>query len=50
MEKNYSKTSFHELLQVEKDNLIAEINERVKRKKELMNPNDKYDTDNELLH
>ena len=41
--------SIEELLKDEQDKLLAEIKEKVERKKRLMNPDDKYDTDNELL-
>ena len=41
--------SIKELLKDEQDKLLAEIKEKVERKKRLMNPDDKYDTDNELL-
>ena len=49
MEKNDSKKSIQEQLKEEQDNLLTEINEKAKKRKALMNPNDKYDTDNELL-
>jgi len=45
MGKNDNTVSVQELLQVEKDNLIAEINEKVKRRKLLMNPDCNYDVD-----
>jgi len=38
MEKNDSKKSIQEQLKEEQDNLLAEINEKVKRRKKLMNP------------
>ena len=41
--------SIKELLKDEQDKLLAEIKEKVERKKRLVNPDDKYDTDNELL-
>ncbi len=40
---NNSKKSFQVLLQVEQDNLLAEINEKAKRRKKLMNPDTTYD-------
>jgi len=43
MEKNDSKKSIQELLQEEQDNLLAEINEKVKRRKLLMDPDTTYD-------
>jgi hypothetical protein len=38
-----------QLLEEEKDKLLADIREKAKRKKKLMKPHDKYDDDNELL-
>ena len=38
MEKNDSKKSIQEQLKEEQDNLLAEINEKAKRRKKLMNP------------
>ena len=48
MEKKASK-SMAEQLKEEQDKVLVEIKEKAERKKRLMNPNDKYDTDNELL-
>ena len=42
MKINYSKKSFQELLQEEQYNLLAEINEKVKTRKLLMNPDSNY--------
>ncbi len=43
MEKNDSKKSIQELLKEEQDNLLAEINEKAKRRKKLMDPDTTYD-------
>jgi len=43
MEKNDSKKSIEEQLKEEQDNLLAEINEKAKRRKKLMNPDSTYD-------
>ncbi len=43
MKINYSKKSFQEVLQEEQYNLLAEINEKVKTRKLLMNPDSTYD-------
>ncbi len=43
MEKNDSKKSVKELLKEEQEKLLAEINEKVKRRKSLMNPDANYD-------
>jgi len=45
MQINYSKKSFQELLQEEQYNLLSEINEKVKTRKLLMNPDINYDID-----
>jgi hypothetical protein len=39
---NNSKKSFQVLLQVEQYNLLAEINEKAKKRKALMNPDTNY--------
>jgi len=43
MEKNDSKKSVKELLKEEQDKLLAEINEKAKRRKKLMTPDSTYD-------
>ena len=43
MGKNDYKKSVEELLKEEQDNLLAEINEKAKRRKKLMNPDTTYD-------
>jgi len=40
---NNSKKSFQVLLQEEQYNLLAEINEKAKERKALMNPDENYD-------
>ncbi len=40
---NNSKQSFQVLLQEEQYNLLAEINEKAKKRKALMNPYENYD-------
>ncbi len=42
MEKNDSKKSIQEQLKEEQDNLLAEINEKAKKRKALMNPDTNY--------
>jgi len=42
MGKNDYKKSVEELLKEEQDNLLAEINEKAKRRKKLMNPDTNY--------
>jgi len=44
-EKKDSKKRVEELLKEEQENLLAEINEKAKRRKLLMNPDSKYDID-----
>jgi hypothetical protein len=44
-EKKDSKKSIEELLKEEQNNLLAEINEKAKRRKLKMNPDTKYDID-----
>ena len=41
--------SVEEQLKEEQEKVLAEIKEKAERKKRLMNPTDKYDTDNELI-
>ncbi len=48
MEKNDSKKSVKELLKEEQDKLLAEINEKAKRRKKLMNPDENYDLEHEF--
>ncbi len=45
MQINNSKKSFQELLQEEQYNLLSEINEKVKTRKLLMNPDSNYNID-----
>ena len=45
MKINYPKKSFQELLQEEQYNLLSEINEKVKTRKLLMNPDINYGID-----
>ncbi len=44
-EKKDSKKSIEELLKEEQNNLLAEINEKAKRRKLQMNPDCNYDID-----
>jgi len=48
VEKKDSKSA-EDLLKEEQDKLLDEINEKTKQRKRRMNPDAKYDTDNELL-
>jgi len=43
MEKMILEKSFDELLKEEQDNLLAEINEKAKRRNSQMNPHANYD-------
>ncbi len=48
MGKNDYKKSVEELLKEEQDNLLAEINEKAKKRKKLMNPDTNYDLKHEF--
>ncbi len=48
MEKNDSKKSIQEQLKEEQYNLLAEINEKAKRRKSLINPDENYDLEHEF--
>ena len=42
------KKSIQEQLKEEQDNLLAEINEKAKRRKSLMNPDENHDLEHEF--
>ena len=50
MEEKDPKKTVAELLKEEQDKLLSEINEKSKKRKQLMNPNDdKHDIDHDFL-